>query len=104
MSNPDKDRYNYDKQIKPLSSVMESMLKKFGLYTGLMEAKIDQAWEQIAGQAARRYTVEIKIINNRLYIKVLSAALRQQLHLNKEYILSKIKELFKINLEDIVFY
>ncbi len=104
MNDPQKDRYNYEKHIKPLSSVMESMLKRMGLYSGLMEAKIDDAWETIAGHAARQYTAEIRIINNRLYVKILSSALRQELIMNKDHILEKIKQLFNLKLEDIVIY
>ncbi len=104
MNDPGKERYNYNKHIKPLSTVMESMLKKLGLYNGLMETKIDEAWEQIAGAAARQYTAEIKIINNRLYVKITSSTLRQELHMNKDFILEKIKQLFGLRLEDIVVY
>ena len=104
MNDPTRDRYNYDKQIRPLSTVMESMLKRLGLYNGLMEAKIEDAWDKIAGEAATQYTAEIKIINNRLYVKVTSSTLRQDLHMNKDQVLSRIKQLFNLRLEDVIFY
>ena len=104
MKDPAKERYNYDKHIKPLSSVMEAMLKKFGLYNGLMEVKIEEAWPIIAGPAAQKYTAEIKIINNRLYVKVLSSTLRNDLHMNKEQVKGKIKQMFNLRLDDVIFY
>ena len=104
MINPDKERNNYNKHIKTLSQVTEQTLKKLGLYQGYIEFKINKEWKNIAGQHAKEYTAEIKIINNKLYIKVLSSVLRNELNMNKEHILKQIYELLSIKLDDIIFY
>ncbi len=101
---PELEKYNYNRNIKPFNKVMTETFKKLGIYDHLLEVKIKRTWAETAGTQAVKYTAEIKVIKNRIYAKITSAALRQELLMRQSEILEKINNRLNSNLEGIIIY
>ncbi len=97
--------YRVNWNVKKVDKVLKKTLKDLGIYERIMAAKIKKYWPQLVSQQALQYTAEINIINNRLYIKILSPALRHELSLQRHQILENIRQSFGYTeLEDIVIF
>lgn len=95
----------YNKNLRPISSVLRKTLKELGIYDKIIAAKIEKFWQQIVGYQIARATAEIKLINRRLYIKVVSPAARHELAMRRTMILNFLRKYLDLNdLEDVVIY
>lgn len=69
------------------------------IQTGLNKVQVKEAWHKVMGPAISKYTTEIFLDRKTLYVKLSSAALRQELSYGRE----RIKELLNEELKsDIV--
>ena len=64
---------------KPLKVAIEEFLDSFHLRDKLNEAKVIQAWEKVVGEMVAKNTSQLHIRNKVLFVKVNSAALRNEL-------------------------
>ncbi len=95
----------YNRNLRPISSVLRKTLKELGIYDKIIAAKIEKFWQQLVGFQIARATAEIKLINHRLYIKVLSPSARQELMMRRTQILNFLRKYLDLNdLEDVVIY
>ncbi len=69
-----------------LKQVLKSMVETYRLKARLNQTKIQRSWETVMGAAIAKYTREIKIRKNKLFITIDSAPLRQELSFGKEKI------------------
>ena len=63
----------------PLKAAIEEFLDRFHLRDKLNQAKVIEAWEKVVGEMVARNTSQLHIRNKILYVKVNSAALRNEL-------------------------
>lgn len=75
-----------------LKDALKEMLEVYRLKAKLNQTKINAVWAKLMGTAISRYTSEIKLRRNKLYITIDSASLRQELSFGKEKILKIINE------------
>ncbi len=94
----------YSRNLKPVNKVLEKTLKELGIYDRIIAAKIEKSWADIVGYKVAQHTAEIQIINDRLYVKILSPALRQDLHMRKKALLAYINKSLGTKIEEIVIY
>ena len=88
---------------KPLKAAIEEFLDTFHLRDKLNQAKVIQAWEKVVGEMVARNTSQLHIRNKVLYVKVNSAALRNELMFARNKIMSGLnKEAGATVIEDIV--
>jgi len=88
---------------KPLKAVIEEFLKSFRLEDKLAEARILHSWEKVVGQMVARHTVRINIRHKVLYVKLDSAALRNELMFARGKIVTALnKEAGMLVIEEIV--
>jgi len=88
---------------KPLKVAIEEFLDKFHLRDKLNQAKVLQAWETVVGEMVARNTSQLHIRNKILYVKVNSAALRNELLFARNKIITALnKEAGSIVIHDIV--
>jgi predicted nucleic acid-binding Zn ribbon protein len=62
-----------------LKQAIGEMLKTYQLDSRLNEASVVNAWEKVMGQVIAKYTLSVKMQSGVLYVKVQSAALKQEL-------------------------
>lgn len=66
------------------------MLKTYQLDSRLNETSVVNAWEKVMGQVIAKYTLSVKMQNGVLYVKVQSAALKQELTYRRSEIAEKL--------------
>ncbi|MDH7461316.1 DUF721 domain-containing protein [Chitinophagaceae bacterium 26-R-25] len=75
-----------------IGDALKQFLKNSRL-SGYMQAiQIEQVWEQIMGKTIAKYTEDIKIHGNKLYITTTVAPLRNELLFQKENIIKQVNE------------
>ena len=81
-----------------LSDVLKEFVNKNKLQSGLDKVEIRDVWEQIMGPAIHRYTENIKLDRDTLYVQLTSSVLREELSYGKEKIISNLNEAMKRDL------
>lgn len=75
-----------------LHDVLQSWMRENGVDEKLLESRIIIHWEEWMGATINKYTEKIWVNKNQLYIKVSSAALRQELLFSREQIKKNVNE------------
>lgn len=76
-----------------LGDVIKEIIAEFNLGKKLNEARIIGSWEKIAGTMIARHTVQLRIVNQVLFVEVDSAALRNELTYSREKIRKKLNKI-----------
>lgn len=70
-----------------VGELLRAFLRQQGLETPLNEYRLIQGWEQVVGPTVNRYTRDLHIRNQTLYVRLISPALKQELMmLRRSYI------------------
>ncbi len=64
-------------------NVMMRFLRQSGLESPLNEYRLLSSWGEVAGEVAQRYTQDVYIRNQCLYVKLRSAVLRAELMMKR---------------------
>jgi len=75
-----------------LGQVINRMLDVYRLRSGITEIQIQSEWATIAGPAIASRTEEVLLRGPKLIIRLNSAALRQELHYQRDQIRSNVNE------------
>jgi len=67
-------------------------LRETQLETPLNEYRVIQAWGTVAGPAAGRYTENLRIYNQKLFVKLRSAALRSELLMRRSELVKRLND------------
>ena len=68
---------------QPLGEVLQSVIDRMGLRTRINEARIIEAWAMLAGPQINGVTSSAWMKGRKLFVKVTSAAWRQELHMRR---------------------
>lgn len=82
----------FRRQIKSLSDILAQALHKDGLETPLNQLRAVEAWDQVAGTIASKYTKNKFIKNQTLFVQIINPALRQDLSMQKTELVKKIND------------
>ena len=66
-----------------LGDVLSGVIDELGLRKKLDEARVVEAWEGVAGPQVKRETERAWVKGGRLYVKIQSAAWRQELQMQR---------------------
>lgn len=81
------------------------MLREEGLETPLLQKRLMDSWEHVAGKVVARYTLDMFIRNQTLYVKLSSPAMRADLSMMKTELVKKLnKEVNSQVIVDIRFF
>lgn len=87
-----------------LKEVIDELIKTYKLEDGISATRVINSWEKVAGSMIFNHTEKIFIRKNKLYLKLDSPALKQELSFAKSRIIKKLNKSVDQNLiEDIVF-
>lgn len=75
-----------------MSDAIEKFLEQSRIRGSIQALQIGDVWEDIMGKTIARYTEEIKIINDTLFITTHVAPLKQELIFQKEKIKLRVNE------------
>ncbi len=87
-----------------LKEAIEQLLSTYKMSGKINETRIIQAWEQVCGAMISRHTENLYIKNRILYVKVDSAALRNELSYAKTKLINALNNAVKEEvINDIIF-
>ena len=75
-----------------LKDAIEKLLQTYKLKSKLQEAQLVDAWESIMGKMIERHTRDLYIKNNKLFVKLDSAVIRQELMYARTTVLEKVNQ------------
>ena len=73
----------FRRDVKALSELIMRNLRTQGLEMPLLQRRLIAAWPEVAGPAVARYTTQVVIRHQTLYVSVVNAALRADLTMNR---------------------
>lgn len=73
-----------------IGDVIRYFLRQQGLESPLNEFRLVQAWDEMVGPAIARYTENLYIKNQTLYVHLTSAVLRQELMMARELLIKNL--------------
>tara|TARA_B100002019_G_C21196029_1_gene561465 strand:- start:219 stop:500 length:282 start_codon:yes stop_codon:yes gene_type:complete len=82
-----------------LKNLINTFLKKNKLEKGLLNIEVKKAWFDLMNNGVANYTSDVSLRNKTLYIKLSSAALKEELSYGKEKLIKLINEKLE---EDVV--
>ena len=89
----------------PIGDMIRRFLREEGLESPLNEYRLIQAWETVLGKAIARYTGQMYIKNQTLYVHLTSPALRQNLQMSRQSLVKRLNEAVGAQvIADIVFH
>ena len=87
-----------------MQSLMMRLLAAYGLKDGMDKYRLIESWEKILGPYIAGKTEKIELKKGKLYIKLNSAALRNELSVSKSKLIIKLNDfLEKKVIQDIIF-
>lgn len=75
-----------------LTDVLRRFMRESGLESPLNEYRIKAAWGKVAGGQVEKYTTELFIRNQTLYVRLLSPALRANLMMRRKELAGLLNE------------
>ena len=86
-----------------LKEAIEQLLNAYGMKDRINESKLINSWETVVGSLIQRHTLDLHIKRKVLYVKVDSAALRNEISYSKENLIKDLnKYVGSIVINDIV--
>lgn len=73
-----------------IDHVILRFLRESQLESPLNEYRLIQAWGEVAGNVAERFTQDLSIYNQKLYVRLRSAALRSELMMQRSELVKKL--------------
>lgn len=77
---------------RPLGEVIRELIETYRLEGKLNEVKVIDCWEQVVGEMIARHTRDLYIKNSRLFVKIDSPALKNELSYSRSLIADKLNE------------
>ena len=82
----------FKRKVLNFDEVVRMCLRENGLETPLLQTRLVDAWEQVAGDVVARYTEEKFIRNQTLFVKISSPALRSDLLMMREMLVDRLNK------------
>ena len=80
----------FRRNVQTLDEVLMKMLRAQGLETPLLQKRLIDAWDTVAGPTVARYTTQKYIKNQTLYVRIANPALRQDLSMMRSHLLQRL--------------
>ena len=92
------------KNEKSLKEVLDNLIQKQNWKGGIEKAGVEDAWRALMGKAVQTRTQSVYFNDGRLFVKLTSTTLKQELFYSKDTILSRLNETLGQNLVDEVVF
>lgn len=89
---------------RPLGEVLKEVIDQLDVQEEIDEARVVETWAALAGREINSVTESVWMNGSTLYVKITSAAWRQELHMNRRQWRERLNgELETAPVEEIVF-
>ena len=82
----------FRRDVKSLKDLIMRNLRAQGLEMPLLPRRLIAAWPDVAGPVVARYTTQVSIRNQTLYVSLVNAALRADLTMNRMTYVKKLND------------
>ena len=82
----------FKRDVKQIQELIMRNLRVQGLETPLLQKRLIDAWPIVAGPAIARYTQEVYIRNQTLYVRLSSPALRAELSMRCQELVQQLND------------
>ena len=95
----------FKREVKPVDDLVLQFLRLTGLETPLLQRRVINSWDKVAGELVAKYTVEKYIYNQTLMVKISNPALRADLSMMRSQLVKSLNSTVGSNvIYDIKFY
>jgi len=74
----------FKRDVQSISDLLMRNLRVQGLETPLLQKRLIESWPEVAGAAVARYTTDVSIRNQTLYVRLRVPALRADLSMRRQ--------------------
>ena len=74
----------FKRDVKGISDLVLYNLRAHGLETPLLQKRLVDSWPEVAGEAIARYTTDVRIYNQTLFVRLSAPALRADLSMRRQ--------------------
>ena len=82
----------FKRQVHSIDELLPRVIRDNGLETPLLQRRLIDAWEVVAGPVVAAYTVEKYIRNQTLMVRVSNAALRADLSMMRSQLVHRLNQ------------
>ena len=82
----------FKRDVQRVKDLILRNLRVQGLETPLLQKRLVESWPKVAGEAIARYTTDVKIYNQTLYVKLSVPALRADLSMRRTEFVRRMNE------------
>lgn len=83
----------FRRDVKNIKDLVMQNLRENGLETPLLQKRLVDAWPEVAGPSVARFTREVYIYNQVLYVKLSSPVLRTELSMRRQTFIDKLNQI-----------
>lgn len=83
----------FRRDVKNIKDLVMQNLRENGLETPLLQKRLIDAWPGVAGPSVARFTREVTIYNQVLYVKLSSPVLRTELSMRRQTLIDKLNHI-----------
>lgn len=88
-----------------LGSIIRQLIRQEGLETPLNQYRLIESWKEVMGEGIARYTGNLFIKNQTLFVQIKSSVLKQDLSMSRGNLVKRLNEHVKAQvITDITFY
>lgn len=81
-----------DNDTNKLKDLIPQMLQENKLKKGMDQMYVKEAWAEVMGQGVANYTESVSLKNHTIFVKLTSAALREELQYGQDKIVKMMNE------------
>ena len=82
-------------EIQSLGEIFLHLLQQYNLTEPYQQARLRSYWPQLMGTTVSSYTLSIKLSHHKLYVRLSSSVLREELRLQVDLLQKKLNEYLK---------
>lgn len=82
----------FRREVKSIGDLVNGNLRSLGLETPLLQMRLIEAWPIVVGTAIARFTTDLHITNQTLFVKLSVPALRADLSMRRQEFVAKLNE------------
>ncbi len=80
----------FKRDVQDIKSLVLKVLREQGLETPLNQKRLVEAWPEVAGPVVARYTLNVYVYNQTLYVRLSNPALRADLSMRRSELTTKL--------------
>lgn len=75
-----------------LKDAIQALLKANGMESKMAETRLISSWKEVVGPTIAKHTYDLSIYQDKLFIKLDNATLKQELHYSKDQLINIVND------------